>query len=164
MKEKTIHVTVNGRTCSCVVAVEKTLVEFIRNDLHLTGTKEGCDEGECGACTVLMDGRPVNSCLVLAAEADGHEILTVEGLAKDGTLHPLQEAFINTGAIQCGYCTPGMLLTALAILNEFPHPTEAEIRKGIEGNLCRCTGYNRIIKAIKLASKSRDGSRPGRPS
>ncbi|MDR1574488.1 MAG: (2Fe-2S)-binding protein [Treponema sp.] len=164
MREKTIHVTVNGRTCSRIVAVEKTLVEFIRNDLHLTGTKEGCDEGECGACTVLMDGRPVNSCLVLAAEADGHEILTVEGLAKDGTLHPLQEAFINTGAIQCGYCTPGMLLTALAILNEFPHPTEAEIRKGIEGNLCRCTGYNRIIKAIKLASKSLNGSRPGQLS
>jgi carbon-monoxide dehydrogenase small subunit len=160
MKEKAIHVTVNGRTYSRAVAVEKTLVEFIRNDLQLTGTKEGCDEGECGACTVLMDGRPVNSCLVLAAEADGHEILTVEGLARDDTLHPLQEAFINMGAIQCGYCTPGMLLTALAILNEFPHPTEAEIRKGIEGNLCRCTGYNRIIKAIRLASKFRDGGRP----
>lgn len=153
MKEKAITVLVNNKKYSRTVDVSKTLVEFIRNDLHLTGTKEGCDEGECGACTVLLDGRPVNSCLVLAAETDGHEILTVEGLAKDGQLHPLQEAFINAGAIQCGYCTPGMLMTAKAILDEFPHPTEDQIRKGIEGNLCRCTGYNRIIKAVRLVSE-----------
>jgi carbon-monoxide dehydrogenase small subunit len=153
VKEKTITVLVNDKKYSRTVDASKTLVEFIRNDLYLTGVKEGCDEGECGACTVLLDGRPVNSCLVLAAETDGHEILTVEGLAKDGQLHPLQEAFIDTGAIQCGYCTPGMLMTAKAILDEFPYPTEDQIRKGIEGNLCRCTGYNRIIKAIKLASE-----------
>jgi carbon-monoxide dehydrogenase small subunit len=152
MRKKTITVTVNGRKHRRVVEVNRTLVEFIRGDLCLTGTKEGCDEGECGACTVLFDGEPVNSCLVLAVEADGHDILTVEGLAADGVLHPLQEAFISAGAIQCGYCTPGMLMTAKAVLDEFPHPTEAEIRKGIEGNLCRCTGYNRIIRAIKLAS------------
>ena len=130
-----------------------TLVEFLRDELHLTGTKEGCDEGECGACTILFDGRPLNSCLVLALEADGHAITTIEGLAQDGRLHPIQEAFVEAGAIQCGYCTPGMVLSAKAVLDEFPNPTEEQIRTGIEGNICRCTGYNRIVKAIMLAAE-----------
>ncbi|MEA4914438.1 MAG: (2Fe-2S)-binding protein [Christensenella sp.] len=130
-----------------------TLVEFLRDELHLTGTKEGCDEGECGACTILFDGRPLNSCLVLAVEANGHAITTIEGLACDGRLHPIQEAFVEAGAIQCGYCTPGMVLSAKAVLDEFPNPTEEQIRTGIEGNICRCTGYNRIVEAILLAAE-----------
>ncbi len=130
-----------------------TLVEFLRDELHLTGTKEGCDEGECGACTILFDGRPLNSCLVLAVEANGHAITTIEGLARDGRLHPIQEAFVEAGAIQCGYCTPGMVLSAKAVLDEFPNPTEEQIRTGIEGNICRCTGYNRIVEAILLAAE-----------
>jgi aerobic carbon-monoxide dehydrogenase small subunit len=153
MKEKQISVTVNGEQYTKLVKSHETLLQFIREDLYLTGTKDGCGEGECGACTILFDGRPINSCLVLAVEADGHEILTVEGLAKEGVLHPLQEAFIEVGAVQCGYCTPGMLLSAKAVLDENPNPTEEEIRTGIEGNLCRCTGYNRIIEAIQTAAE-----------
>ena len=153
MKEKQISVTVNGEQYTKLVKSHETLLQFIREDLYLTGTKDGCSEGECGACTILFDGRPINSCLVLAVEADGHEILTVEGLAKEGVLHPLQEAFIEVGAVQCGYCTPGMLLSAKAVLDENPNPTEEEIRTGIEGNLCRCTGYNRIIEAIQTAAE-----------
>ncbi|KUO68377.1 MAG: (2Fe-2S)-binding protein, partial [Clostridia bacterium BRH_c25] len=137
MKEKVITTTVNGEQYTKLVKSHTTLLQFIRDELYLTGTKEGCNEGECGACTVLFDGHPVNSCLVLAVEADGHNILTVEGLSVDGSLHPLQESFIEVGAVQCGYCTPGMLLSAKAILDENPDPTEDEIRKGIEGNLCR---------------------------
>jgi aerobic-type carbon monoxide dehydrogenase small subunit (CoxS/CutS family) len=153
MQDKTITVTVNGEKYTKNVAVHRTLLEFIRDDLLLTGTKEGCNEGECGACTILFDGKPLNACLVLAVEADGHEILTVEGLAKDGQLHPLQEAFIEVGAVQCGFCTPGMLLSAKACLDAYPDATEEVIRKEMEGNLCRCTGYNRIIQAVQLASK-----------
>ncbi|KUO70638.1 MAG: (2Fe-2S)-binding protein [Clostridia bacterium BRH_c25] len=153
MKEKVITTTVNGEQYTKLVKSHTTLLQFIRDELYLTGTKEGCNEGECGACTVLFDGHPVNSCLVLAVEADGHNILTVEGLSVDGSLHPLQESFIEVGAVQCGYCTPGMLLSAKAILDENPDPTEDEIRKGIEGNLCRCTGYNRIVQAIQTAGK-----------
>lgn len=153
MKEKQISLTVNGEQYTKLVKSHKTLLQFIREDLYLTGTKEGCNEGECGACTILFDGRPLNSCLVLAVEADGHEILTVEGLAKEGILHPLQEAFIEVGAVQCGYCTPGMLLSAKAVLDANPNPTEEEIRTGIEGNLCRCAGYNRIIEAIQTAAE-----------
>lgn len=153
MKTVTITTTVNGERFTRSVPVNMTLVEFIRDELHLNGTKEGCDEGECGACTILFDGHPFNSCLVLAAEADGHEITTIEGMAHDGRLHPIQEAFLEVGAVQCGYCTPGMILSAKAVLDEFPDPTEAPIRTGIEGNICRCTGYNRIVSAIQLAAK-----------
>lgn len=152
MKSCELCVRVNGAEFRRNVNVATTLAEFLRNDLGLTGTKIGCNEGECGACTVLLNGQPVNSCLVLAVEADGAEVLTVEGLA-GAELHPLQQAFLDVGAVQCGYCTPGMLLTAKALLDENPDPTEAQIRKGIEGNLCRCTGYNRIIQAIMLASR-----------
>ena len=153
MKTVTITTTVNGERFTRSVPVNMTLVEFIRDELHLNGTKEGCDEGECGACTILFDGHPFNSCLVLAAEADGHEITTIEGMAHDGRLHPIQEAFLEVGAVQCGYCTPGMILSAKAVLDEFPDPTEAQIRTGIGGNICRCTGYNRIVSAIQLAAK-----------
>ena len=153
MKTVTITTTVNGERFTRSVPVNMTLVEFIRDELHLNGTKEGCDEGECGACTILFDGHPFNSCLVLAAEADGHEITTIEGMAHDGRLHPIQEACLEVGAVQCGYCTPGMILSAKAVLDEFPDPTEAQIRTGIEGNICRCTGYNRIVSAIQLAAK-----------
>ena len=153
MKKISVTANVNGRIYEREVPVNMTLVEFIRDELHLNGTKEGCDEGECGACTILYDGRPVNSCLMLACEAEGHEILTIEGMASDGRLHPIQEAFLEAGAVQCGYCTPGMVLSAKAVLDEFPHPTEKQIRTGIEGNICRCTGYNRIISAIILASE-----------
>lgn len=159
ISEKRIEVTVNGEKYIKTVNVSETLVEFIRNDLLLMGTKEGCDEGECGACTILLDGRPVNSCLMLAAEADGHEILTIEGMSKDGRLDPIQEAFVEIGAVQCGYCIPGMILSAKAILDEYPNPTEEQIRTGIEGNLCRCTGYNRIVDGIKLAAKKINGKK-----
>ena len=153
MIEKTITVTVNGEVHTKTVKVHRTLLEFIREDLYLTGTKEGCNEGECGACTILFDGKPLNSCMMLAMEADGHDILTVEGLEKDGKLHPLQEAFIEVGAVQCGFCTPGMLLSAKACLDEFPDASEDRIRKEIEGNICRCTGYNRIVQAIQVAAE-----------
>lgn len=149
MKNLSIYLTVNGEKYVRDVPVNRTLLQFLREDLGFLGAKEGCNEGECGACTVIMNGKAVNSCLVLAYEADGCSLLTVEGLAVNGKLHPLQQAFMDEGAVQCGYCTPGMLLTAKAILDEVPHPTEAEIRKMMEGNLCRCTGYNRIIKTVK---------------
>lgn len=153
MKEKQITFVINGETLTRTVNVRKTLLEFIRDDLYLTGTKDGCNEGECGACTILFDGQPLNSCLLLAVEADGHDILTVEGLARDGQLHPLQEAFMQVGAVQCGFCTPGLLLSAKSCLDQFPDATEAVIRKELEGNLCRCTGYNRIIQAVQLAAE-----------
>jgi carbon-monoxide dehydrogenase small subunit len=134
----------------------RTLLDFLRDDLNLTGMKKGCDLGNCGACTVLMDGMPVNSCLVLAVEAEGREILTIEGLAEVSTLHPLQEAFIKHGAVQCGYCTPGMILTAKALLDENPNPSELDVRTSIAGNLCRCTGYKKIVEAImSVAQKNR---------
>jgi len=152
MTGKKITVTVNNETYIRYVDAAETLGEFIREDLGLTGTKIGCNEGECGACTVIFNGRPVNSCIVLAVEADGGNVLTVEGLSGE-ELHPLQQAFIDAGAVQCGYCTPGMLLTAKAILDENHHPTEQQIRKGMEGNICRCTGYNRIIEAVMIAEK-----------
>lgn len=152
MKDIEIKFRVNGEDYDLSVAVNTSLLQLLRENLGLMGTKEGCGEGECGACTVLMDGKPVTSCLVLAGEANGRDILTVEGLMRDGELSPLQQAFIEEGAVQCGYCTPGMLMTAQGLLNENPNPTEKEIRKGIEGNICRCTGYTRIVKAIKKAA------------
>ncbi len=154
MTEKNITLTVNGTVYQKTVPVNKTLLNFLREDLFLTGAKEGCNEGECGACTVLVDGAPVSSCLMLAVEADGLEVLTVEGLAlEDGTLHPLQQAFLDVGAVQCGYCTPGMLLSAKALLDKYPHPTKEQIKKEMEGNLCRCTGYERIVEAITEAAE-----------
>jgi aerobic carbon-monoxide dehydrogenase small subunit len=143
-----IGVTVNGEAHHLSVEPGKTLLELLREDLGLTGTKRGCDNGECGACTVLLNGQPVNSCLVLAVEADGKEVLTIEGLADGTRLHPLQEAFIREGAVQCGYCSPGMILTAKALLDEKPRPTEAEVKKAIAGNLCRCGAYQKIVKAV----------------
>ncbi len=151
--KKLIRVTVNGVEYEVAVKPNQTLVDMIRYDLGLTGTKNGCGEGDCGACTVILDGIPVNSCLVLAMQADGRTITTIEGVeGKDG-LHPLQQAFIEKGAIQCGFCTPGMVLSAKNLLDENPHPTEDEIREGISGNLCRCTGYLQIIDAVKSVSK-----------
>ena len=129
------------------------LVDFIREDLGLTGTKKGCEEGECGACTLIMNGKSVVSCLIPAFKADGAEILTVEGLADDAQLHPLQQAFLEEGAVQCGYCTAGMLLSAKALLDENPNPTVQEVKKGLSGNLCRCTGYTKIIRAVQVASE-----------
>ena len=149
MKSKTITVTVNDEKYTRDVAVSRTLLEFVREELGLTGAKEGCNEGECGACTVILDGKAISSCMYLAVDADGKSVLTIEGLASNGELHPLQQAFVDEGAVQCGFCTPGMVLTAKAILDEVPNPSEDEIRKMMEGNLCRCTGYNRIIDAVK---------------
>jgi len=145
MKKK-IKVKINGANYEKEVDEAKTLVNFLREDIGLTGTKEGCGKGECGACTVILDGKPVLSCLIPAVLADGSEILTIEGLSKDGKLHKLQEAFIETGAVQCGYCTPGMIMSAYALLKENPSPTDEEIKTAISGNLCRCTGYVKIIE------------------
>ena len=153
----TLNFILNGHPTELEVSPDKRLLDLLREDLGLTGTKEGCGEGECGACTVLVDGHPMNSCLVLVAELDGKHVLTVEGLARDGRLHPLQEAFLEVGAVQCGYCTPGMLLSGIALLNLYPHPTREQIRKEMEGNICRCTGYARIADAIQLAAERING-------
>jgi aerobic carbon-monoxide dehydrogenase small subunit len=147
MKHK-IHITINGEPYDLFVESNQTLVDIIRDEIGLTGTKKGCGSGDCGACTIIMDGKTVNSCLILGVEADGTEILTIEGLRRDGQLHPIQKAFIERGAIQCGYCTPGMILAAKALLDSCPHPTEEQVRAAISGNLCRCTGYTKIIEAI----------------
>jgi carbon-monoxide dehydrogenase small subunit len=148
-----VELKINGETYSLAIEPWRTLQSVLRDDIGLTGAKDACGTGDCGACTILMDGKPVASCLVLAVEAQGKEILTIEGLAKDGRLHPLQEAFIELGAIQCGYCTPGMILSAKALLDENPKPNEAEVKNAIAGNLCRCTGYTKIIEAILAASQ-----------
>jgi carbon-monoxide dehydrogenase small subunit len=146
---------VNGEEVSGWVEPRRTLLDFLREDLNLTGTKKGCDFGECGACTVLLDRKPVNSCLVLALEAEGREVMTIEGLTNGEKLHPLQEAFIRYGAVQCGYCTPGIILSSKALLDENPTPTELEVRRGIAGNLCRCTGYVKIVQAILAVAAER---------
>lgn len=147
-----IRLTVNGKNYGLDVEEDLRLIDVLRDQLRLTGTKEGCGEGECGACTVIMDGRTVNSCLVMAFQADGSEITTIEGIAKGDILHPVQRAFLEVGAVQCGFCTPGMVLSAKALLDQNPKPTREEIREGISGNLCRCTGYHKIVDAIALAS------------
>lgn len=147
-----VQVTVNGESFSREVEPRMLLVQFIREELRLTGTHIGCDTTYCGACTVLLNGDPVKSCTVLAVQADGGEILTVEGLEKDGQLHPLQEAFSEHHGLQCGYCTPGMLMSSYALLARTPAPDARQIRKGIQGNLCRCTGYHNIFKAIEAAA------------
>ena len=149
-----ISLRVNGERHDLHVPAHHTLLQLLRERLALTGTKNGCDEGECGACTVLLNGEPVNSCLVLAPEADGTEVVTIEGLAEDDRLDPLQEAFLAGGATQCGFCTPGILISARALLNRRPDPTDAEIRTALVGNLCRCTGYLSIIEAVKTAARS----------
>src|SRR4051812_6691427 len=146
-----IHLVVNGEPTEVAFAPYKTLLEVLREDLSLCGTKHGCELGECGACAVLVDDVPVLSCLVLGAECDGRRVTTVEGLASDGRLHPLQETFADLGAAQCGYCTPGFLVTAKALLDEHPHPTAAEIREALSGVLCRCTGYQQIVEAVQAA-------------
>ncbi len=147
-----IELTVNGERYRLSVPSHYTLLRVIREQLALTGTKNGCEAGECGACTVLVNGEPINSCMVLAPEADGAEIITVEGLAHDSRLDPLQEAFVASGATQCGFCTPGILIAARALLDRNPDPSDDEIRAALVGNLCRCTGYLRIIRAIQLAA------------
>ena len=150
----TIRVTVNGTPYERTVEARLLLSDFLRHELGLTGTHVGCEHGVCGACTVLFDGEPVRSCLLFAVQADGHEILTVEGLAPDPEhLHPLQEAFWEAHALQCGFCTPGFLMTLKPFLEENPNPTEEEIRLAISGNLCRCTGYQHIVEAVQLAAK-----------
>jgi aerobic-type carbon monoxide dehydrogenase small subunit (CoxS/CutS family) len=151
--KKEIQLIVNGKTYEIGIEPTSTLLQVIREDLGLTGTKSGCERGECGACTVLLDGAAVNSCLFPAMEADGKAILTIEGLAFNGRLHALQEKFIELGAIQCGFCTPGMILTAKALLDRNPNPTEAEVRREIAGNFCRCTGYEKIVEAILAAAE-----------
>ena len=153
MQTRQITFTVNDQLITLNVPVHKTLLQVLREDLLLTGTKEGCNAGECGACTVMINGKPINSCLTLAVEANGKTVLTVEGLDKSGELHPLQQSFIDVGAVQCGFCTPGMLLSAKAVLDEIPDPTEEEIRTAIEGNICRCTGYDKIVTAIRVAGE-----------
>jgi len=155
--EHEIKVTVNGKVETASVPAGMTLLEFLRERLYLTGAKEGCGIGECGACTVLLDGVPVTSCLVLAVEADGREVRTVEGEATDGELSALQRAFIEEGAVQCGFCTPGMIMSARALLQRNPHPSDPEIREAIAGNLCRCTGYEAIVRAIRRAAERGKG-------
>jgi aerobic-type carbon monoxide dehydrogenase small subunit (CoxS/CutS family) len=156
-----LSLSVNGETRDVVVAPNKTLLEVLREDLALTGTKHGCELGECGTCTVLLDGEPVLSCLALPVECQGRRITTVEGMAEGGRLHPLQQAFAELGAAQCGYCTPGILLTAQALLADNPGPTRDEIRHALAGNLCRCTGYTKILEAVELAALRIGGARAG---
>jgi aerobic-type carbon monoxide dehydrogenase small subunit (CoxS/CutS family) len=152
-RETQVAVTVNGELYEREVEARKLLVHFLRDDLDLTGTHVGCDTGNCGACTVLLDGQAVKSCMVLTAQADGAELTTVEGLAAEGELTALQRAFSQQHALQCGYCTPGLLISATYLLSQNPSPTEEEIRRGIQGNICRCTGYVNIVKAIQAAAE-----------
>ena len=154
MEKRIIQLTVNGEEYEVVVAPNQTLLEVLRDELYLTGTKEGCGEGACGTCTVLLDGKPVRSCLILAVEVQGRKITTIEGLASMGELHPVQRAFVEYGAIQCGFCTSGMILATKALLDENPSPTEQEARQAISGNVCRCTGYAKIVEAMLKAAET----------
>jgi carbon-monoxide dehydrogenase small subunit len=148
-----VSIKINGKNVTASVESRTLLVHFIREQAELTGTHVGCDSSSCGVCTVLMDGKPVKSCTMFAVMADGHEVQTVESLAPGGTLHPIQQAFWDQHGLQCGYCTPGMMMTSLALLKQNPNPTEHEIREGLSGNLCRCTGYNNIVKAVTQAAQ-----------
>jgi len=162
MSKLMIELTINGKKRKVETTTRTRLLDLLRDDLHLTGTKEGCGKGECGACTVIMNGELVVSCLILAPQADGTVITTIEGIGNGDRLDLIQEAFIETGAVQCGFCTPGMILAVKKLLEENPHPSEEEIKRGISGNLCRCTGYQKIFDAIKLAANrlsSRNGAR-----
>ncbi len=152
-----ITISVNGKECELQVKPWATLLDVIREDLGLTGTKEGCGMGECGACTVIMDGQIVNACLILAVEANGKTITTIEGLSNGEDLHPIQQAFVEIGGLQCGFCTPGMVLSTKALLDRNQDPTDDEIRKGLEGNFCRCTGYTKIIESVKDAARKLRG-------
>lgn len=148
-----IHMTINDKEYEVAVQPNQTLVDVLRYELRLTGTKKGCGTGDCGSCTVIMDGKPVNSCLVLAVQANGRKITTIEGLESEQGLHPVQKAFMEKGAIQCGFCSPGMILSAKSLLDGNPKPTEEQIRRAISGNLCRCTGYQKIVDALKSVSE-----------
>ena len=148
-----IHMTINNKEYEVAVQPNQTLVDLLRYELRLTGTKKGCGTGDCGSCTVIMDGKPVNSCLVLAVQANGRKITTIEGLESEEGLHPLQKAFTEKGAIQCGFCSPGMILSSKSLLDKNPKPTEEEIRRAISGNLCRCTGYQKIVDAVKSVTE-----------
>ena len=161
MSTHKISLKLNGESHTREIESRLLLVHLIREDLNLTGTHIGCDTTSCGACTVLMNGRPVKSCTVFAVQADGAEITTVEGLAQNGKLHPIQEGFMEKHGLQCGYCTPGMMLTSIALLKDHPSPTEEEIRWGISGNLCRCTGYVNIVKAVQYAASKMKGESNG---
>jgi len=168
MKQR-IQLRVNGKEYELFVEPWKTLLDVLRDDLGLTGGKSGCDDGNCGACTVILDGKAVKSCLLLAPQAKGKEVLTIEGLGKEGMLHPLQQAFIDHFAVQCGFCTPGMILAAKALLDENPRATEEEIRRGLHGNICRCTGYVKIVEAVesardRMASTEATSSKRPRPT
>ena len=155
MSELRVEMVVNGRRVSVETASDRTLLEILREDLGLTGAKDACGgEGECGACTVLMEGAAVNSCLVLAGQAAGHSIETIEGLSKDGQPHPVQRAFVEAGAVQCGFCAPGAVLASKALLDRVPNPSDAQIREALAGNLCRCTGYTKIVAAVHEAAKA----------
>jgi carbon-monoxide dehydrogenase small subunit len=156
--ERVVHLNVNGEDYDVIAQSGESLLDVLRNRLYLTGTKKGCNEGDCGACTVIIEGRSVNACLVLAVEADGQKILTIEGLANGSKLHPLQDAFLKYGGFQCGFCTPGMLMSAKALLEEHPDPTDEEIKRGISGNLCRCTGYAKIVESIREAARAMRGA------
>ena len=159
LNHKQIKLKVNGFEYDLFIKPHWTLLDVLRDELGLTGTKKGCDKGECGACTVLVDGKAMRSCLLLAVKAKGKEIITIEGLkGRDGDLHPIQEAFIEHFAVQCGYCTPGMIISSKALLDENPRPTENEIKEGLRGNLCRCTGYTKIIEAVSAASDKITGN------
>jgi aerobic carbon-monoxide dehydrogenase small subunit len=151
--KKMITLNINSREYDLVIPANRTLTQVLRENLKLTGTKQGCEMGDCGSCTILMDGQPVNSCLVLAVEAEGHKIVTIEGLSDGEKLHPLQQAFIEHGSIQCGFCSPGMILSVKALLEKNPSPNPAEIREAISGNLCRCTGYQKIVEAVQSVGK-----------
>src|SRR4051812_36905209 len=152
MSQHRIQLVVNGEPQDTEVPARRMLADFLRDDLHLTGTKRGCETGTCGACSVLVDGEVVKSCLSLAVQADARTITTVEGLAQGGTLHPLQESFMNCGGLQCGYCTPGFLMAACALLQQNPNPSAAQVREGLNGNLCRCTGYSQIVESVLVAA------------